>query len=515
MSNIAAIDIGTNSLHLMVAEVLDDGSFRVLTREKEPVRLGSGGGDMKRLDDDAITRGVDALRRFAAIASQFDAPIHAYATSAVREARNRDDFVGRVRNEVGVRVEVISGPEEARLIHLGVRQAVAVGDATHLVVDIGGGSTEFVVAGPDGTDLLRSMKLGAIRLTDRFFPDGVHTEFGEAACRAHIRSALTPMVDRIVELDPTLWIASSGTAETLAVAAGDPERLPAEALHELTPRLLATKPEKRRSFEGIDERRQDIIAGGVVLLDEITRLCGVQEWTISPLALRAGIVSDLIDRESPRDDNHHLDELRRSSALAVARRYHEDLGHAEHVTDLALELFDELEPLHRQPAAARDLLEAAGLLHNIGVFVAHSAHHKHSQYLIRHDEQLAGFTDRERDVVSLVARYHRKSAPKQKHLEFAALDPDDQEVVRHLAAVLRIAIGLDRSGRRHVRRIVSANVDDHSIAIEVEVPPDVSPQMELHSARARSTMAEQLYGRAVTIDAVIATSSPPVFRSSD
>ncbi len=511
MSNIAAIDIGTNSLHLMVAEVLDDGSFRVLTREKEPVRLGSGGGDMKRLGDDAITRGVDAMRRFAAIASQFDAPIHAYATSAVREARNRDEFVSRVRNEVGVRVEVIPGPEEARLIHLGVRQAVAVGDATHLVVDIGGGSTEFVVAGPDGTQLLRSTKLGAIRLTDRFFPDGVHSEEGEAACRDHIRSALGPIVDRIVELAPTLWIASSGTAETLALAAGDPERLSAKALHELTPPLLAAKPAKRRAFEGIDERRQDIIAGGAVLLDEITSLCHVQEWTISPLALRAGIVIDLIDREGQSDANHHLDELRRTSALAVARRYHEDLAHAEHVTDLALELFDELAELHRQPSAARDLLEAAGLLHNIGVFVAHSAHHKHSQYLIRHDEQLAGFTDRERDIVSLVARYHRKSAPKQKHPEFAALEADDQDVIRHLAAVLRIAIGLDRSGRRHVRRIVSATVDDDSIAIEVEVPPDVSPQMELHSARARSAMAAELHGRAVTIDAVIASTTHPVF----
>lgn len=499
MKPIAAIDIGTNSLHLMVAEPLDDGGFRVLTREREPVRLGSGGGDMKMLADDAIDRGVAALQRFVSIAAHWDADVFAYATSAVREASNRDTFVHRARTEAGVRVEVISGPEEARLIHLGVRQAVPTGEHVHLVVDIGGGSTEFVVAGPSGTELVRSMKLGAIRLTDRFFPGGQHTVAGEVACRTHIRSALVGIAGQVRTLAPTLWIASSGTAETLATAAGDAERLPASALADLVPDLIEATPSRRREWPGIDDRRDDIIAGGAVLLDEITTLCHVEEWTISTLALRAGMVHDLMQREHHVDGLHHLDDLRRNSALAVARRYQEDLDHAEHITDLALELFDELAELHGAPTGTRDLLEAAGLLHNVGVFVAHSAHHKHSYYLIRHDEQLAGFTDRERELIALIARYHRKSAPKDKHPEYAALDIDDQKMVRHMAALLRIAIGLDRSGRQLVGRVTAAVIADDEIELRLAIGPDDDAELEIHSALARAALAEQLFGRRVTI----------------
>ncbi|MCB0989385.1 MAG: Ppx/GppA family phosphatase [Acidimicrobiales bacterium] len=500
---IAAVDIGTNSMHLMVAATLDDGSFRILTREKEPVRLGSGGGDMKRLSPDAIDRGIECLTRFAAIAGQWDAELHAYATSAVREAKNRDDFIYRAMAEAGVEVEVISGAEEARLIHLGVIQSVPV-DRRHLVVDIGGGSTEFVVADSAQPMLTRSLKLGAIRLTDRFFPGGVCDEKSTLACRRYVRSFITPLTAEIGLLDPGLHIASSGTAETLAVMAGRPEVLDSSDLASLTDQLVSSTPKQRLAMSGLDERRKDIIAAGAVLLDEITRSLGIQQWTISELALRAGIVLDISQRRTGGTTLHHLSDLRRESALTVARRYEEDVEHAEHITDLALELFDDLTVWHGLGADERDLLETAGLLHNIGVFVSHSAHHKHSQYLILNTEQLAGFTEHERNLVAQVARYHRKSAPKAKHVEFSELAERDRWIVQVLASILRVAIGLDRSARRVVRS-VAAHIEDQTISIDASVDPEQDAELEIYSAASRADLLEKLSKRRVE---VVAASRP-------
>ncbi len=499
---IAAIDIGTNSLHLMVAEIVEGGGFRVLTREKDSVRLGSGASDMKYLSDEAMDRGIASLRRFVDIASQWDAPISAFATSAVREATNQATFIRRAQAEANVHVDVISGPEEARLIHLGVMQGVALANTTHLVLDIGGGSTEFIV-GYDTTPLmLRSLKLGAIRLTDRFFPGGLDRPRASKHCRAHIASYLAGVRTEVLAHELSIAVASSGTAETLAILAGNPERLKASDLAAITKLLLSETPAERMRRPGIDERRCDIISGGAVLLDEISSQLKIQEWTISPVALRAGIVLDALARRGDVASFHHLSDLRRQSALAVARRYHEDLGHAEHITDLALELFDELSSLHGMGVGERDLLEAAGLLHNIGVFVAHGSHHKHSYYLIRNDEQLAGFTDRERELTAQIARYHRKSAPKLKHPEYAVLDDSDQAVVQRLAAILRIAIGLDRSGRQVVRSVRASIGSDIVVTAAVAAGEDAS--LEIHAASARVDLLASITNRCVRVETEIA-----------
>jgi len=496
---IGAIDIGTNSLHLMVAELRDDGSFRILTREKETIRLGSGGGDMKHLSSSAMDRGIEALGRFRHIAEQWNAELTALATSAVREARNRSEFLTRARLEAGVDVEIISGIEEARLIHLGVLQAVPVGDRRHLVVDIGGGSTEFIVG--DGTTplLLRSMKLGAIRLTDRFFPGGVTSDDSVDACRHYIRGFLTTAASAIVDLDPKLAIACSGTAETLASLCGSSERLDATDLAAITATLVATRrPERRMTKLGVDERRSDIIAAGAVLLDEITRSLDVETWHISQLALREGIVFDLASRAKTADALHRLNDLRRQSVITVAERYKEDVDHAEHITDLVLELFDATVEIHRLGTNERDILEAAALLHNIGLYVAHSAHHRHSYYLIRNTEQLAGFTEHETELMAQVARYHRKSAPKPKHSEWAALSTTDQATVEMLAALLRVGIGLDRGDRSIIQR-VEVDVAESSLTIRARTRPGVDADLEIYSASSRATLLAKLTGREVTV----------------
>jgi len=213
---LAAIDVGTNSVHLVVARPLGQGAPEILAREKVTVRLGSGASDMKTLDPDAVDRALAALDRFRRIADAHDAEVIAVATSAVREAEDRDRFIDRARAEAGVEIEVVSGVEEARLIHLGALGAVPVADRRHLVIDIGGGSTELVVG--DGTTplLVRSLKLGHIRLTDRFFPDGVITDGSVRACRRHVRAFVAPVAREVLELGAELAVGCSGTIENLA-----------------------------------------------------------------------------------------------------------------------------------------------------------------------------------------------------------------------------------------------------------------------------------------------------------
>jgi len=525
VSVIAAIDVGTNSFHLVVASVDADGHFEVLTREREPVRLGSGGEDMKRLTADALDRGIAALDRMRLIADHAGAAtVTAVATSAVREADNRGEFVARARVEAGVDIEVVSGVEEARLIHLGVMAAVPLLDKRHLVIDIGGGSTEFIVG--DGAEplLMRSLKLGSIRLTDRFFPEGRSRQRAVRECRIHIESFLGRLPAEIGELGFETAVGSSGTimalARMCAIGRGDRDSrtgrlsFTAKELRSLTADLAnATTPARRLDIEGLEERRADIIVGGALLLSETFKLLGVKRMEVSDYALREGILFEQMRRAAAPgvDPFHRLEDLRRSGVMYVANSYHEDLGHAEHITDLALELFDGLSSQHGLGEEDRELFEAASLLHNVGIFISHSAHHRHSYYIIRNSEHLTGFTEREIEIIAQVARYHRKSAPKSKHADFASLGSADKNKVRWMAAMLRVAIGLDRSNRQVVTRVRVANEPgesdtqpDSELRLVARLSPGVDTSVELFTARARSDLLEAVTGRNVVIEPEIA-----------
>ncbi len=496
---IAAIDIGTNSVHLVVARPVDGGSPEVLTREKAPVRLGSGSTDMKTLDPDAVSRVVEALDRFRRIAESHDAEVVALATSAVREAEDRDGFLARARNEAGVSVGVISGVEEARLIHLGALGSVPAADRRHLVIDIGGGSTEVVVGEGTRPALARSMKLGHIRLTHRFFPDG-HIEPGQVkACRRFVKSFTAPVAREVKEFGFELAIGCSGTIENLALMAaaraGTPARtvdnlvLTSDDLKALVDDIVGRpKPTDRADMPGLDAHRVDVIVAGSILLRQLCKALGIDELVVSAGALREGVVLDRMQqRQSSGDALHHLSDLRRASVLTTARRFEEKVDDAQHATDLALELFDETTALHTMGEFERDILEAAGLLHNVGLFVAHAAHHKHSYYLIRNSEHLAGFTENEIELIAQVARYHRKSNPKPKHEEFAALSDRDQHRVRTLGGMLRVAIALDRTHRRSIGRIAATH-DDSTITISAVTEPEADVELELFTARERADL---------------------------
>ncbi|NBR91949.1 MAG: Ppx/GppA family phosphatase [Actinobacteria bacterium] len=407
---VAALDIGTNSFHLVVAKPVP-GGFEVVTREKEVVRLGHGGGDMKHLSDEAIERGTACLVRLAEIASSHEADVRAVATSAVREAKNR-----------------------SRLIHLGVLNAIGIHDQPMFVCDIGGGSTEVVVGLDDEVLFARSFKLGAVRLTDRFFAATTLHPSAIPSCRAFIRSTLAVVAPEVKELGFEVVAASSGTSETIARlilkerGVSEPRSMnrfefTADEVRAVTQSLasVATIAERVKKF-GLDANRGDIILAGALILEGLVETFDIKALMFSDYALREGLLLDTLQREGLLDDRPE---------------------HSAHVAKLAGKLFDELQETLGFERDWRRYLEFAALLANVGVVVSHAKHHLHSYYLIRNSE-LMGLTDREIELIAQIARYHRKSVPKPEHAEFSALSPSDQRLVRGLAALLRVAIGLDQ-----------------------------------------------------------------------
>ncbi len=500
---LAAIDIGTNSVHGVVARItVGEGGprFEILEREKEVVRLGSSAGDIRQLDPEAIDRTVAALHRFRQVAEVHGAPITAVATSAVREAENRDELIRRAWTEAGVHVDVVSGIEEARLIHLGVLQAVPVYDKRLLLCDIGGGSTELLVGHRGEVLAARSLKLGAIRLTRRFFDGDLVHPGAVDACRRFVRSTLAPVTRELGSFAVEVAIGSSGTiaavAEMAAARAGGGRPRSVRNL-ELTRAQLdgvvadliaAPTVAARGALPGLDAGRADIILAGALILEQVVHELGIEQLVLSDFALREGVLLDAWQRRRGAS-LHHLSDLRRRSVLHMAEAMDDDRVHGPQVARLALELFDDTRARHGLGDEARELLEAAALLCNVGMFLSHAQHHKHSYYVIRSTDRLTGFNDHEIELIALVARYHRKSEPRLKHAEFAAVDERDQHLVRVLAGLLRVAIGLDRN---HGGRVAEVTVLDEGdrLVLQPVAADQADISLERYAAHQRKDLLE-------------------------
>ncbi|MEX0789281.1 MAG: Ppx/GppA phosphatase family protein [Actinomycetota bacterium] len=505
---LAAIDIGTNSFHLVVARVGGPNAIEVLAREKAMVRLGSGAGELKHLADEAVDRGIEALDRFRGVAEAYGAPVTAVATSAVREARNQQVFLDRARAEAGVEVEVIAGFEEARLIHLGVLQAVAIFDQQLLLCDIGGGSTELLVGRRGETIAARSLKMGAIRLTQRFFGSDKPSSAAVDSCRRYVRANLAAFGRDVRTLGFEVAVGSSGTMATLCAMAGARNEMPVPKtwnnfvltkgdLKAVVKSLIkASSPEARAKLPGMDPKRADIILAGALILEQVFEDLEVESMIYSDYALREWVLLDSWQRHHG-GSLHHLSDLRRRSVVHLAEQMEDDLVHSNHVAQLALSMFDQTLDLHRLGDDAREYLEAAALLCNLGLFLSHAGHHRHSYYIIRNSEHLTGFTNREIELIAQIARYHRKSVPGAKHPEFGELSKKDQHLVRCCAGLLRIAIGLDRThGQKVLEVAVSAR---KSLTIQV-VPRNGSDiGLELFSASQRSDLASESLGLPVEL----------------
>ena len=442
---LAAIDVGTNAVRLEIAKPLPDGSLETLHQERDAVRPGEGVFKTGSIPPATAHRLLATLRRYSALCRRYGARVKAVATSAVREANNRDAILRMAKEEAGLDLEIVSGREEARLICLGVLHGKPA-KARSLVIDIGGGSTEIALAqGENPTDLW-TIPLGAVRLTEIFESSGkvspqrleLMRSFAEEACREALSHPIRSL--------PKTAHGSSGTINSLvsyAAAEGTGYATATQitrAVEKLADMSLA---ERRKVF---DPKRAEIIVAGAVVLETVLRHLHLASVTAVSRGLRDGILVDLLRRVNATPQDSSLAD----AALSMGRRFHFDEAHALEVRRIALKLFDDLASLHGLPAAARPLLELASLLHDIGHSVSSQKHHKHTGYLIQNAD-LPGITVREREVTALVARFHRRSPPDRNHPALAEVSPSEIQTIRKLSTLLRIADSLDRSHNQPVR----------------------------------------------------------------
>lgn len=532
----AALDIGSNSIHLAVVETDHEKPFRVLARDKEVVRLGRSVARDGRLSNTAIDRAVDCIRRFRLRAENYGArELIAVATSAVREAVNRQTFLTRTSDEAGVHLELLSGIEEARLIALAAsvryqqnNQGKECSQRRLLVIDIGGGSTELAVTQDSEPAVLTSLKLGAVRLTQQFVTSDPVSDKQLRRLRAELREILAPRAPEIQAAGFDECYGTSGTinalgsilirrhlAEAKSHHRPQPHRhLPVEPsltfadMQALNEELSVMSLDERLKIPGLNRSRAEIIVAGGQLLEAIMETVGVPELTLCDWALREGVIISHLMRSASAVSTSPAQLERDPSlrgALALGQRYEADLKHAHRVAYLAQQMFDALRSLHQLGGEHRRLLSAAALLHDIGYLVSHTGHHKHSAYLIQHSE-LTGFTASEIAIIANVARYHRSSLPKLKHPYYAALSEEDREIVRKLAALLRITDALDRDHQGRVRRLSCESGKD---AVRLTAVCSQDYDTARWRVEERSDLFTEVFGKRIELVAVSA-SSPSV-----
>jgi exopolyphosphatase/guanosine-5'-triphosphate,3'-diphosphate pyrophosphatase len=503
---IAAIDIGTNSIHMIVVRVRPDLSFEVIDREKEMVRLGAGGLDGRSLTATAKTAALQTLAKFRRLADVHKVDeVVAAATSAVREADNGGDFIDEVARRTGIRIRIISGAEEARLIHMAAVYGVHMGGTPAVVIDIGGGSVEITLGTASHLSHARSFKVGVIRLTERFVRTDPLSARDERRLVKHINRETGEYLDTIAEKKFDRVIGTSGTilslgavalAESGARTTGDEalrnQRLPAKAIRRLRNRLSDADLEARLHMDGLDPRRADIAVAGSVLLDCILRRLGAVEITLCDLALREGLVLDYVQRNTATIRKiERYPDVRRRSVIELAERYGYTAAHARHVAQLALSLFDQTRAVHRFGDREREWLEYGAVLHDAGVHISYDRHHRHSYYLIKNGE-LRGFDPQEIEIIALLARYHRQATPKKSHEGYGPLKGELRRTVRTLAAMLRLAEGLDRS---HAQVVTAIDVVPKGNAYVIRLRASGDAELELWAAHRHAAPFEEILER--------------------
>ncbi len=512
---LAAIDIGTNSVHMIVVRVRPDFSFEVVDREKEMVRLGAGGLDGRKLTREAMDAALLALSKFQRLATSHKVDeILAVATSATREAENGGAFLRAIERRTGIRPRLVTGTEEARLIHLAAVYGVDTQKAA-VVIDIGGGSVEITLGSGRELKFARSFKIGVIRLTERFVDSDPVSGRDERKMVEFIREQVDRYLEHVVEEGFDRVIGTSGTILSLGTVAtaidrGVPPdevrnlRVPAKLLRRLRKAAVEADLEERLHMPGQDPRRADLMVSGAVLLDTILRRLGAEDITLCDLALREGVVLDYIHRhrkEIARVDRYP--DVRRRSVMELAERCNWEGEHSTQVAALALALFDQTRKLHGLGGREREWLEYAAFLHDIGNHISYERHHRHSYYLIKNGD-LRGFEPDETAVMALVARYHRRATPKDDHEGYVDLDRPAQRTVTILSAFLRLAETLDRS-RHSVVRGIEVRLRLGALRIGVKATGDA--ELELWAAHRQAGALEEALGRRVRIEKVRAVNT--------
>jgi exopolyphosphatase/guanosine-5'-triphosphate,3'-diphosphate pyrophosphatase len=455
---VAFVDVGTNSVRLLVVRINPNFSYTIVSRQKEVVRLGEQEFNDNSLKPQAIERAVFVCKKFAELAATYGATkIMAVATSAVREAENREEFLQKLVNAVGFNVDVISGKEEARLIFLGVSSDLDIGDEKAIFIDLGGGSTEVTIGDQYQTYYLSSLKLGAIRLTTQFIGEGWRGSVPDNVCKKIRKQVIKDARDvkaRIQEYGARKAFGSSGTIINLAEIAGKmykksengkPLCLARKHVHKLTPLLCSLSLEERRKLPGINSDRADLIVAGSIIIDVLMEEFGLEGIAVSPRGVSDGLLIDYLSRFEGFQQLQKA-PVRNRSVLHLGRSCNFDEKHSETVAALSLQLFDSAKQikLHNYGDYERDLLRHAAMLHDVGDFLSFTNHQLHSHYIISNAE-LSGFTEKEKQMIANIARFHRKKLPSKKRLKPTNLDEKSKNIVAVLSTFVRLAEKLDRS----------------------------------------------------------------------
>ncbi len=506
---LAAIDIGTNSVHMVVVEVTGPRSFHVIDREKTMVRLGAELFGSMRLSERAFSEGLEALKRYVRLAeSRGVDEILAVATAATREAENGTEFLDAIFRETGLTPRVISGSEEGRLIFLAVTHALDLEAEQVMVIDIGGGSVEISVGQKDEVLLTQSLRLGVLRLLHRVGGPGPLSMRAFHELQGYVQGVAADVMAEAKKLGYLRVVGTSGTIRALGEAAhlasgGAPFRaLNAQVarrkdIRDLARKLMELDPQKRARVPGVAEQRADSIHVGGVLLAELLDMAERDEITLCDASLREGVIWDYLDRHVVSLPHAPLpSDPRRRSVVELARKYERDDPREQHIAMLALSIFDQTAHIHAYGPEERELLEFAALLHGIGRQIGYRDREKHSRYLIR-NSALRGFTEGEIELLSLIVLYHRGPRPRKSARAPRALTKPGRRALVTLSAFLRLAVALDR-GHSQLVRSVAVSDDDSGLVVTIDGPGDL--YLELFAARDKLLPLSKALSRRVSLE---------------
>lgn len=450
--NIAIVDVGSNNIKLEIFEVNSEGLSHLIFSEKFQARLGADVFLTRKLRTENADIAIEALKQIRRITQEFKCKqTIALATAALRECES-SDFIERARREAQISVNIITGLEEARLVYNGVRAHTSLGQNNYLINDIGGGSTEVLVANDADIHFVESLRLGTVRLREMFASEA--KDLVKLIDR-YVQRSIDPYLADIARHNAIAALCTGGTARTLlevlremGVSLREQILLPmveTRDFAEVVEQLSQMSRKEIAKIKSIDEGRRDIILPGAALLLSLLKHTKMNQFLVAPNGLRDGALADYVYNKVNK--NIYLRsqaQFREAGLITIADKFKMDREHSQHVANLSVQLFDIFGEVHGLPPETRDLLKAAAMLHDIGKFIDYSQHHKHTLYLLS-NMALPGYTNDERDIIAHTARYHRKSNPKASHIEYQRLNPRKQEIILKLSVLLRIADSLDRS----------------------------------------------------------------------
>lgn len=507
---VAIIDLGTNTFHVLIIEITLDNEFKVIDKFKESVKLAEGSESGNHIIKEAFQRGLDALLKIKqVIDSKNVSKTISFATSAIRSAQNGKEFIQKAYESTGIEIQVINGSEEAALIFNGVQFGVSL--PVHkdvLVMDIGGGSVEFIVGNRQGPKFLRSLNLGAARILERV---GTFDQISQAQInllQTIFENELNPVINEISEFKLQTLVGSSGTFETLGILSANDanEKELADNLNgyhfdmkrfkKLYKKILNSTRAERQIMPGVEALRVDMIVLGAMLTNYVADKLAIESFKVSTYALKEGIMLNFLSEYKNDEEelsNKYLDKSpREMTVINFAKKFGISHEKAEYMARLALSIFDQTQIIHNFGPEERELLYFSTLLVDIGHYIQRSGHHKHGQYIIQ-NSSLPGFSGKELLLMANIVRYHRKSLPSIEHLHYNVLYKEDKNIVNKLGGILRIVVNLTRTNVGAIQSLTMNMPNSRELVLKVLPSSGYNVELETETAKEAKEMFEKAF----------------------